>query len=75
MEKKPSRKVNIFDADTKLHVKMRDDSIVKYIPDFLTKEEGDELYEHLKKQDFWVQGIYKIFGKPYKTPRLLCASA
>jgi len=53
--------------------KMKDGGKVTYITNFLTKDEAQVLYNELKDNVPWTHGVYKIFGKPIKTPRLLYA--
>ncbi len=44
---------------------------VEYIPDFLTKAEANELYDHCQTLD-WRQNNIKIMGKSIPIPRLEC---
>jgi len=44
-----------------------------YIKNFIQKEKAKELFDELKEKVPWVHGIYNMFGKPVKTPRVLYA--
>ena len=46
---------------------------VTYIPNCISKKNSKDLMEHLKEQIPWTHGIYKMYGKEIKTPRLLFA--
>lgn len=46
---------------------------VIYIKDFITNEETDDLVKELANKVPWTHGVYNMFGKPIKTPRLLYA--
>jgi alkylated DNA repair dioxygenase AlkB len=46
---------------------------VKYVKDFLTEQEAGDLISELQNRVPWTHGVYKMFGKPIKTPRLLYA--
>ena len=46
---------------------------ITYYPNFLNKKKSDKLYHELKNQSFWTHGVYNMFGKEIKTPRLLWA--
>ena len=48
-------------------------SKVKFIENFIDTKTADKLYQHLIKLDKWEHGVYKMFGKDIKTPRLLWA--
>ncbi len=55
--------------------KLEDGAIVTYVPHFLSQKQATTLFNELKlkKNIPWTHGIYKIFGKSVKTPRLLYA--
>jgi len=53
--------------------RLADSSKVIYVSNFLTKKESQELYNELKNSIPWTQGVYMMFGKPIKTPRMLYA--
>lgn len=48
-----------------------EDSCVTYHEDFITKRFQKTLYNELLNDVPWEQGVYQMFGKPVKTPRLL----
>lgn len=50
-----------------------DKSEVKYTKQFLSNSDSEKLFQELKTIVPWTHGIYKMFGKPIKTPRLLFA--
>lgn len=52
---------------------LEDDGEIIYIKNFLNEKNSDELFQKLKNNVPWTHGIYKMFGKPIKTPRLLYA--
>lgn len=52
---------------------IEDNSYIKYIPNFLDDTETKQYFESLLNNENWIQGTYKMFGKPIKTPRLLWA--
>ena len=51
--------------------KLANSSEVKYVPNFLSKKEAKDLFKDLKDNVPWTYGIYKMYGKEIKTPRLL----
>lgn len=53
--------------------KLDSKSTIEYIDDFLTEEESQKLFDELKEKVPWTHGVYNMFGKPVKTPRLLYA--
>jgi len=46
---------------------------VQYIDQFLDSNDAKKLYNELLKKVPWTHGVYKMFGKSIKTPRLLYA--
>jgi alkylated DNA repair dioxygenase AlkB len=50
-----------------------DKSEIKYTKNFLSEKDANNLFDELKNNIPWTQGIYNMFGKPVKTPRLLYA--
>lgn len=42
-----------------------------YFDTILSETESFQLYTHLLENTPWMQGVYKMFGKEVKTPRLL----
>tara|TARA_B110000908_G_C10230023_1_gene440076 strand:+ start:476 stop:1087 length:612 start_codon:yes stop_codon:yes gene_type:complete len=46
---------------------------IQYYPTFLKEKKAEKLYNVLKNESNWKHGIYKMFGKDIKTPRLLWA--
>ena len=44
-----------------------------FFDNILTDEEANILYKNLLEETEWEQGIYKMYGKEVKTPRLLWA--
>ena len=53
--------------------KLENNSNVIYISNFISKEFSKKLYDELKNNIPWTHGIYKMFEKSIKTPRLLYA--
>eukprot|EP00298_Acanthocystis_sp_HF-20_P029439 c8318_g1_i1.p1 GENE.c8318_g1_i1~~c8318_g1_i1.p1 ORF type:complete len:451 (-),score=159.68 c8318_g1_i1:70-1422(-) len=70
---KKNIKTKIIKISSQIFLKLPTGGTIKYVPQYLTKEEGDILFKHLIDSKNWAQGEYKIFGKPMKTPRLLWA--
>ena len=54
-------------------INLQDGGKVIYIPNCISKQNSKDLMEHLKEQIPWTHGIYKMYGKEIKTPRLLFA--
>lgn len=54
-------------------IKLDSESRSLYVKNFLNEKEGEVLFEELKKLVPWTHGVYNMFGKPVKTPRLLYA--
>lgn len=52
---------------------MLDGGKLTYIKEFMTKEEADKMYNELRDTVPWTHGVYKMWGKEVKTPRLLYA--
>ena len=52
---------------------MDDESTIKYYNNLINKDFHDLLFKELSDKVPWTHGVYKIFGKPIKTPRLLYA--
>jgi alkylated DNA repair dioxygenase AlkB len=48
-------------------------SEITFINNFLDKETTEKLFNNLTKTTPWEQGVYKMFGRDVKTPRLLWA--
>tara|TARA_B110000261_G_C12965265_1_gene310281 strand:+ start:185 stop:793 length:609 start_codon:yes stop_codon:yes gene_type:complete len=48
-------------------------SAITFISNFLDKETTEKLFNNLTKTTPWEQGVYKMFGRDVKTPRLLWA--
>ena len=46
---------------------------ITYYSNFLNQKTSDKLYHELKNESFWTHGVYKMFGREIKTPRLLWA--
>ncbi|TCK66785.1 alkylated DNA repair dioxygenase AlkB [Winogradskyella wandonensis] len=46
------------------------DAELIYYPNFLSKQEADQLFDTLKQETDWQEDDIKIFGKVYKQPRL-----
>jgi alkylated DNA repair dioxygenase AlkB len=65
-------KSNIKNYKMATHTKtdLSKNAYILYYPDFV---EDDTLYDTLVKTVPWEQGVYNMFGKPVKTPRLLYA--
>ena len=53
--------------------KLEDGGEIKYIKDFINKKDAQKLFNDLKNNVPWTHGIYKMYGKEIKTPRLLYA--
>ena len=56
----------------KVH-KLRNKAEVKYIKDFIGPKDAKKLMKELKEKVPWTHGVYKMFGKSIKTPRVLYA--
>lgn len=54
-------------------IKLADGAELKYYKNFLLTEESTDLYQFLVENIPWKHGIYKMFGKDVKTPRVLYA--
>ncbi len=54
-------------------IDLDDESKILYIKDFINTKKGDALFKELKEKVPWTFGVYNMFGKPVKTPRLLFA--
>ena len=48
-------------------------SEITFINNFLDKKTTEKLFNNLTNNTPWEQGVYKMFGKDVKTPRLLWA--
>lgn len=66
-------KINMDDLNSKCEYNLDTESTIKYYQNFIPKKLHDELFKNLSKNVPWTHGIYKMFGKPIKTPRLLYA--
>ena len=65
---------NIVTTDNKYYLNDVDKiGLVEYYPNFLKTKKADSLYQYMKDNIPWEHGIYKMFGKDIKTPRLLWA--
>ena len=53
--------------------KIEDGGTITYKKNFMTKKEADDMFIELKEKVPWTQGVYKMFGKSVKTPRMLYA--
>lgn len=58
-----------IDDNKKYH--LDDDSVIEYLENFITKKLHDDLFKELSNEVPWTYGVYNMFGKPIKTPRLL----
>lgn len=54
-------------------IKLDKDSELKYYENFLSENDQNKLIKELKSKIPWTHGVYNMFGKPIKTPRLLYA--
>ena len=63
----------IFKVDRSINRILENNSKIIYIPNFISYSESKKLYDDLVNNQNWMQGTYKMFGKPVKTPRLLWA--
>ena len=52
---------------------LADGAVVQYYTDFMDNNTSEELYQTLVKDVPWQHGVYKMFGKDVKTPRILYA--
>lgn len=76
---KPKTVKKIVNRKERIHIVVDDDnefwldseSIVTYYPNLLSKKFQETLYQELEDTVPWVQGVYQMFGKPVKTPRML----
>ena len=46
---------------------------VTFIDNFISESKATKLYKKLIEKTPWEHGVYKMFGKDIKTPRLLWA--
>mgnify|MGYP005988738927 CR=1 FL=1 len=53
--------------------KLFDNANINYYKNIISKDESEKLYKFLKLTVPWEQGVYNMFGKPVKTPRMLYA--
>ncbi|CAF4352315.1 unnamed protein product, partial [Adineta steineri] len=51
-------------------IKIDTQSTLKWCPNFISKEEGDALFNHLMKELNFEHTVISIYGKPVKLPRL-----
>lgn len=54
-------------------IKLADEAVVKYYPTFIKEKKANTLYDSLLGDVPWKHGVYKMFGKDVKTPRVLYA--
>ena len=54
-------------------IKLEDGAELKYYKDFLSSELSHDIYSSLLDHVPWEHGVYKMFGKDVKTPRVLYA--
>jgi alkylated DNA repair dioxygenase AlkB len=65
--------ISIFIEMQRKEIDIGEESTVIYIENFLSDDETVDLFEELKEKVPWTHGIYNMFGKKVKTPRLLFA--
>ena len=61
------------DKPIKKVIKMRDDSKITYIKNFIDQKTSQKLFKELKSKVPWTHGVYNMFGRDVKTQRLLYA--
>jgi alkylated DNA repair dioxygenase AlkB len=66
-------KIGIDDFNENNEFNLDNVSTIKYYRNFVPKKLHDELFKELSDDVPWTHGVYKMFGKPVKTPRLLYA--
>lgn len=66
-------KINIDDFNENGEFRLDDLSEIKYYQDFIPNKLHDDLFNELSNDVPWTHGVYNMFGKPVKTPRLLYA--
>ncbi len=54
---------------------LEDGAIVMWLPDFMSKNDSEELFKHLYDGFEWFQSDMPMYGKIVKTPRLQCVMA
>ena len=59
--------------DDKKTIKLADGAVVEYYKNFMDNTTSQELYKSLVDNVPWQHGVYKMFGKDVKTPRILYA--
>tara|TARA_B100001093_G_scaffold517631_1_gene599803 strand:- start:2404 stop:3003 length:600 start_codon:yes stop_codon:yes gene_type:complete len=64
-------KLNFENGETYLNPEKKEGKVLFY--EFLSETKSDKLYNELLKDLPWEHGIYKMYGKEVKTPRLLWA--
>jgi alkylated DNA repair dioxygenase AlkB len=69
-EKKPKQEAEEEEEPTVETYEIKEDGLLKWSPEFISKKEAKELYEHLSKELNWVQGDISMYGKTIKTPRI-----
>ena len=62
-----------YSGDENIQIELENGAKFSYINSFLNEKEEKELFEHLLNISEWMHGVYNMFGKPVKTPRLLWA--
>jgi alkylated DNA repair dioxygenase AlkB len=54
-------------------IQLDDGAELVYIKNFIKQEKSKELFDELRDKVPWTHGVYNMFGKPVKTPRVLYA--
>jgi alkylated DNA repair dioxygenase AlkB len=62
-----------FKVDRSVNRILENNSKIIYIPNFISTNESNKIFNDLLNNPNWMQGTYQMFGKPVKTPRLLWA--
>lgn len=62
-----------FKVDRSVNRILENNSKIIYIPNFISTNESNKIFNDQINNPNWMQGTYQMFGKPVKTPRLLWA--
>lgn len=62
-----------FQNGNKQIIKLEDGAELIYIKNFINQTDSLKIFDELKNKVPWVHGVYNMFGKPVKTPRVLYA--
>lgn len=64
---------DIIGSEKRMIIDIGQKSFIEYNPNFLNEKESQEYLNELLSIKEWQQGVYSMYGKEVKTPRLLWA--